>query len=413
MSSSQYNIPLSELVGRQVYFVDKKHGGFLSAGFVNDDKIYHQSLQGLPNNQQRWVITYLGKFTVPGLSYDKYVLTDVKHGWNIASGQNNDDRVWHDSPNQTPSNKFWRIEPVVPGTSTGGFYLIDFRWGEGLGASDVFDGQTHHQPIKGRSNYMWDIILADVNGYCSSIPDNNGFITPVCREVEVSNPTSWNNMASAFCGGNDGGRSRLLTNSSCADWCRNNPALCDNVMVNYCRLNPTAAECKCILGATQPAYVAARNKYPEIAAPVACWAESGCQDANLINMLVPTDRKVELNNCPNVTVMRQNIDIANSGVIGNLDVNQQQTSTTVNTTPGGTAPTSPGGAATSTTTTTSGGSTYNYSGNAPVTSSLYSNLGLFILLLILVLILSAGSYMIYKFMDDAPSESVSVEVTQT
>lgn len=408
MSAIKYNFGINDFLNVPVYIRDLKHNAYLSAGFNLDDRIYHQVLQTMPNNQQRWIIKSQGQFKFFNGAYDIYTITDTKHGWNMVSGQNNDDRVWHDSPTQTPSNKMWRIVPVVPNSASSGFYLIDLRWSEMVGGSDNFDGQTHHQKAGGRPNYMWDIILADVSSYCGA---PTSFMTPVCQELQQSNLTQWNNLATSYCSGADGGRSRLLTNGACSAWCKNNPQLCDTVMLNYCRANQSATECQCIYGTSQPSYLAARTRYPEIAAPVSCWAESGCQGANLIDVLVPTDRKTELQSCPNVTVMRQNIDIANSGVIGSLDVTQQQTSTTI--TPG--APTSSTSSTSSTlptTTTTSSGSTYNYSGNAPLEDE---NTWVYILIFILVILTACGIFAIMYYFDepDMPNMTeVGATVTQ-
>ncbi len=416
MSASANNIPLADLVNRPVYLKDWKHHAYASAAFNISDGIYHQVLQPQPNTQQQWIIKFMGVH--PLFKYNMYTINDVKHGWFIASGQSNDDRLWHDSPTQTPSNKLWQFLPLTAGSSINGYRIIDIRWGESIGASDNFDGQMHHQPNQGRSNYIWDIIVADVPGYCKSL-GTNSFLLPVCQEMGPG--PGYDAMATAYCGGGDGGVSRLITNSKCTTWCKANPSLCDSVMTDYCRNNQSASECRCIYGTSQPNYITARSKYPEIAAPVACWAEAGCQGANFLDTLITTDRLRELTSCPNVTVMRQNIDIANSGVIGILDVDQQQTSTTVTnttTTPiPGTAPLPP----VSTTTTnsshngvptagTGGGSTLNYTGNAPLASG-QSQTWMWILLIIFVFIIVLGTAALFMWDDDDAQAQPEVGVS--
>ncbi len=423
MSAIKYGYSIESLTNIPVYIQDLRNSACLSVAYNNDNNVYLRVKLPPPNNHQQWILKY---YSV----YKAYMIIDAKFGWHIASGQNNDDRAWHDAPTQSPSNKLWWITQVVPGSNSGGFYIRDTRWGEAIGGGDVFDGNIHHQPARGRSSFMWDIIIADTNSYCGT---SDMFPNPVCQELSTSNPTLYNHIANGYCAGSDGGKSRLITNAQCSAWCRANPNLCNVTMTRYCQANPSAPECRCIYGSSQPDYIAVRSKYPEIVAPVACWPESGCQGANLIDVLVTTDRQVELNNCPNVTVMRQNIDIANSGVIGSVGIQQEQTSTVTtitqpapivtdggSATGGGTSTnvattTVPGttvGTTTGTTNTTTvirsntvePGQTINYSGNQPLDATVNSNMMLIVLMFIIILIIASGIAIFLLWDDEGVSE---------
>jgi hypothetical protein len=130
----------------------------------------------------------------------------------------------------------------------------------------------------------------------------------------------------------------LKTDTTCQNWCKNNPEYCDVIKSQFCREHSNDPYCGCINDT--PAALAERTKYSKYSGlgtvPRKCWPSSPCNTgSDLVNSFITTELSPNIG-CP--TSLINQINEINAAQGATVIANQQQDATvTTNVTNSGTS----------------------------------------------------------------------------
>lgn len=189
----------------------------------------------------------------------------------------------------------WVISPNSIGFVIRNVGLNKFlRSGASPANSVTFGAWERNEPLS-----SWSIAISDAGSFCSKVKTSYAFSLPPCYTLPPS--PAYHAIAQEYCSGGSG-KSRFMTSKPCQSWCNAYPNLCESAMLDYCKANPGASECKCIYANRQQDYLAFRAKYPKISGSASCFTDA-CNGTNYVDALIPAS--VAATQCPDITDIKQ------------------------------------------------------------------------------------------------------------
>ncbi len=317
---------MKAVMGVKVYIADKTVGALIT----NDNSKLLKITTFNSSNNQLWTLVDLnnGFYSIRSVS-DPSGELNRNSGGPVSVNNNSGDQG---------------INPWKLNNSVNGFTLTSSgQWrgvvgGDGQAPALMISPGTIGGPVSsmtltdvsakkltGYFGQVWDIIIAEPALFCSKVNPTYGFGLNICGKMDPS-PTK-NTLAQAYCSKQINGKSALITNANCQDWCNNNSAACDTVMTTYCVNNPTAPECACIYANNQQDYKDFMLKNPNSGGSASCYA-GACKGTNLITALIPQSLQAAMRGCPSLSTQttNQNVNVgAGATILGGVNLAATQT----------------------------------------------------------------------------------------